>query len=44
MVESVVDSPLFSGLDPEEARSVLESLVRVQVARGDILAAVGLAT
>ena len=37
MVEPVVDSPLFSGLDPEEARSVLDSLVRVHVPRGDIL-------
>ena len=37
MVEPVVDSPLFAGLDPEEARSVLDSLVRVHVPRGDIL-------
>ena len=37
MVESVADSPLFSGLDPEEARSVLASLLQVEVARGDVL-------
>ena len=37
MVEPVVDSPLFAGLDPQEARSVLDSLLRVHVPRGDVL-------
>lgn len=37
MDEPVVDSPLFAGLDPQEARSVLDSLLRVHVPRGDVL-------
>ena len=35
--EAVVDSPLFSGLEPEQARSVLDSLARLSVPRGDVL-------
>jgi CRP-like cAMP-binding protein len=35
--EVVVDSPLFAGLDPDDARAVLDSLTRVNVPRGDVL-------
>ena len=35
--EAVVDSPLFAGLDPDEARAVLDSLTRLTVPRGDVL-------
>lgn len=35
--DAVVESPLFSGLEPEQARTVLDSLLRVTVPRGDVL-------
>ncbi len=34
---AMVDSPLFSGLGPEQARVVLDSLTRIDVPRGDML-------
>ncbi len=35
--EAVAGSALFAGLDPDEARSVLDALERVSVPRGDVL-------
>ena len=34
---AMVDSPLFAGLGPEQARVVLDSLTRIDVPRGDVL-------
>lgn len=35
--EAVIDSPLFAGLDPRQARSVLASLAPLRVTRGDVV-------